>query len=57
MKFKCNACGGIIIRDMRTFTNRHGITKRGLRSYCAKAGRNVFMKKAEKDLTRMINNA
>ena len=57
MKFKCNACGGVVIRDMRQNFNKQFITKRGLKSYCGKAGRNVFMKKVEKDLTQLMNNA
>ena len=44
-KFKCNACGMVIIRDMRLLINKYFMTKRGYRSYCEKTGKDVFLKK------------
>ena len=41
MKFKCNACGEIIYRDMRFKMPKILMTKRGYRSYCTVIGRTV----------------
>jgi len=45
MKFKCKHCGVIVKRDARESIFKEFITKSGYKSYCAKAGKDVFLKR------------
>lgn len=44
MKFKCNQCGAVVKRDMRTAFNKSEMTKRGYKSYCERVSKYVFLK-------------
>lgn len=49
MKFHCKHCGKTIIRDMR-YKPYKG--KKVIKSYCEKAGRNVFLKRGPEVIDR-----